>query len=220
MLPAQQLELVVHLQPAGGQRPGDHRARAADRERPIHPQPYVRAGVRDGQGGGEIVEGGAQVVQARAGGGRDAHGCKAGERRALQVFERLLAGQLRLEEVAAGDHEQAVADAERRERIDVLGRLRHPALVGGDDEHHRRDRADPGEHRGDEPLVPRDVDEGDLRARGQRRPGEPQVDGHAATALLGPPVGLHPGERPDERRLAVVDVAGRGYDLHGAATCT
>ena len=105
-------------------------------------------------------------------------------------------------------------DAERRQGVDVLGRLRHPALVGGDDEQHRRDRADAGEHRGDEPFVPRDVDERDLRARGQRRPGEPEVDRHAAAALLGPPVGLHPGERPDQRRLAVVDVPGRGYDLH------
>jgi hypothetical protein len=45
---------------------------------------------------------------------------------------------------------------------------------------------------------------------GQVGPGEPEVDGHAAARLLGVAVGLHPGERPDERRLAVVDVPGRG----------
>ena len=98
----------------------------------------------------------------------------------------------------------------------MLGRLRHPALVGGDDEQHRRHRPDAGEHRGDEPLVARDVDERDLARPRQRRPGEPEVDRHAAAALLGPPVGLHPGERPDQRRLAVVDVPGRGDDLHAS----
>ena len=50
----------------------------------------------------------------------------------------------------------------------------------------------------------------------QRRPGEAEVDGHAAAALLGPPVGLHPGQRAHQRRLAVVDVPRGRDDVHSA----
>ena len=52
------------------------------------------------------------------------------------------------------------------------------------------------------------------RPRGQGRPGVAEVDRHAATALLGPPVGLDAGERPHEGGLAVVDVAGGRDDVH------
>src|SRR5581483_10232399 len=46
---------------------------------------------------------------------------------------------------------------------------------------------------------------------GQRRPGEAQVDGQPAAPLLGPPVRLHAGQRPHQRRLPVVHVP-RGRD--------
>ena len=47
----------------------------------------------------------------------------------------------------------------------MLGRLRHPALVGGDDEQHGGHGPDAGEHGRDEPLVAGHVDERDLAAR-------------------------------------------------------
>jgi hypothetical protein len=102
-----------------------------------------------------------------------------------------------------------VPHAERDQRVDVLAGLRHPALVRRDDEQNGRRGPHPGEHRGDEPLVAGHVDERH-RAGRQVGPGEPEVDGHAAPLLLGVAVGLHTGERPNERRLAVVDVPGRG----------
>ena len=48
----------------------------------------------------------------------------------------------------------------------------------------------------------------------QRGPGVAEVDRHAAPSLLGEPVRLHPGERAHQRRLAVVDMAGGGDDVH------
>ena len=89
----------------------------------------------------------------------------------------------------------------------LLG-LRHPALVRGDDEQRDVDRAHAGEHVLDEAHVAGHVDEADLRARRQRREREAEVDGEPARLLLGEPVGVGAGEREDERRLAVVDVAG------------
>ncbi len=61
----------------------------------------------------------------------------------------------------------------------------------------------------------RDVHEGDGFAAGQARPGVAEVEGESAAVLLGPAVGVGAGERTHERRLAVVDVAGRGDDPHG-----
>ncbi len=76
---------------------------------------------------------------------------------------------------------------------------------------------EPGEHVADEALVPGHVDEGHVGARGQGRPGVAEVDRHAAAALLGPPVGLDPGQRADQGGLAVVDVPGGRDDVHVSA---
>src|SRR6185295_8569493 len=45
-----------------------------------------------------------------------------------------------------------------------------------------------------------------------------EVDGHAAAAFLGPAVRFHPGEGAHQGGLAVVDVAGGGYDVHARST--
>jgi hypothetical protein len=69
------------------------------------------------------------------------------------VFQRLLGGEVGLHQVGLGHREQAVLDAERVQRQQVLGRLRHPALLGRYHEQHRRHRADPGQHVRDEAFV-------------------------------------------------------------------
>ena len=75
---------------------------------------------------------------------------------------------------------------------------------------------DPGEHVGHEPLVPGHVDERDRRRRTAASvQANPRSMVMPAAPLLGPAVGLHPGQRPDQRRLAVVDVPGGGDDVHG-----
>ena len=55
------------------------------------------------------------------------------------------------------------------------------------------------------------------RRRRRAAVGEAEVDRHAARLLLGQPVGVDAGQRPDQAGLAVVDVA-RGGDDHGAAS--
>ncbi len=66
----------------------------------------------------------------------------------------------------------------------------------------------------DEPLVPRHVDDGEGPPRRQRGPRVAEVDRHPPSPLLGPAVRLLPGEGAHEGRLAVVDVAGGGEDVH------
>ena len=64
------------------------------------------------------------------------------------------------------------------------------------------------------PLVSRHVHDADLAPAGQRQPGEAEVDGHAARLLLREAVGVHAGERGDQRGLAVVDMAGGADAAH------
>jgi hypothetical protein len=116
--------------------------------------------------------------------------------------------------------EQAVPDADGVDGGQVLGRLRHPAAVGRHHEQHRGHRAEAGQHVRHEALVTGHVDERHPLPSGQIGPREAQVDGQPAAPLLGPPVRLHPGQRPDQRRLPVVHVP-RGRDhLHGRTTPT
>ena len=98
--------------------------------------------------------------------------------------------------------------AERVEQREVLDRLGARPVVGGHDEHRRVDLAGADEHVADQPVVARDVDEVELGAVGERQVGVADVDRHPAPPLLGQPVGVDPGQRPEQRRLAVVDVPG------------
>ena len=95
----------------------------------------------------------------------------------------------------------------------MLLALRLPALGGGDDEQAGVDAADAGQHVAQEPDVARDVDEAD-RLAVDDGVGEAEVDRQPAALLLGEAVGVGAGERQHERRLAVVDVPGRGDHPH------
>ena len=91
----------------------------------------------------------------------------------------------------------------------MLVRLCACALAGVDDEEEEVDSGRAGDHVADEPLVTRDVDEGDPAAVGQVERRISEVDRDPALLLFGQAVRVLPGQRPDEPGLAVVDVAGR-----------
>ena len=80
-------------------------------------------------------------------------------------FADLLAGEVaggRGDAVDFGQGDQAVADAQQGEDVQVLAGLRHDAVVGGDDEDHAVHAAGAGDHGLDEILVARHVDDADL----------------------------------------------------------
>ena len=86
----------------------------------------------------------------------------------------------------------------------MLPRLGHDPVVRGDHQQGDVYGADPGDHRLDEALVSRDVDDRRLLPE----EGEPELDGDAAGFFLGSAVGVGPGEGLDQQGLAVVDVTG------------
>ena len=94
----------------------------------------------------------------------------------------------------------------------MLARLRHDAGVGGDDEQREVDAGRAGDHRAHERFVARHIDDAELADALEDERRESEIDRDAAPLLFRQPVGVHAGERADERRLAVIDVAGGSED--------
>jgi len=65
-----------------------------------------------------------------------------------------------------------------------------------------------GKHVADEPLMARDIDHARARPVPEGEIREPEVDRDAALLLLLEAVGVLPGERLDQRGLAMVDMTG------------
>ena len=153
---------------------------------------------------GDMGDRGADLLDAGAGAG----GAVDDRHARVDQRARFLARPRGVGEVGLRHRHDARAHAERAQHGRVLDRLRHHPVIGGDDEQEQVDAGGSGDHRAHEALVTRDVDE-------RQRPAadvelrEAEVDRHAAGALLRQPIGVAPGERADERGLAVVDVPGR-----------
>ena len=116
-------------------------------------------------------------------------------------------------EIGLGQRHHAAPNAEQIEDRQMLQRLRHDAVVGGDDQQREIDAARAGQHRVDEALVARHVDEAENAPALDRLIGEAEIDGDAARLLLFQPVAVDAGERFDQGRFAMVDMTG-GADDH------
>jgi len=90
----------------------------------------------------------------------------------------------------------------------VLRGLGHDGAVGGHDQQVEVDAGGAGDHRAHEALVARYVDDRQGAARRQIEPCVAELDRDPARLLLGEAVGVDPGQRADQRRFAVVYVAG------------
>ena len=152
-----------------------------------------------------------KIGETLAGQGRHRDDRRVGQqRRGRDAFADFFAHEVEpigVDGVDLGQDDDAAVDAEQIEDRQVLDRLRHGTLVGGDDEEGGVDAADTGEHVLDEPLVAGDVDDADSLAARQREPREPEVDRHGPRFFLGQAVGIDAGQRFDQGRFAVVDVA-------------
>ena len=200
-------ELVAVADRAGPERAGRDRADAAQGEHAIDEQAggegaaasFVRVGGR-GQGCAQLVEAGARL---------GAHGDDVGAGHELAGLVDSKLERVGSDRVSLRDGDDAALDAQHAKDGEVLVRLRACALAGVDDEEEEVDPGRAGDHVADEPLVTRDVDEGDPPAVGQVERRISEVDRDPALLLLGQAVRVLPGQGPDEPGLAVVDVAGR-----------
>ena len=193
-----------------------------DVERAVDGETHRASGQRNPAGIGHypVAEGyepGPQVRNSLAGGSRHNHDRHPGERRGRESGCNRLAHFTRPgfgDEICLGNGHERMPHRQCVEQVDVLVGLRTQAVIGGHHEQGRVDLAGTHEHVADEPVVAGDVDEVQLGPVGQREVRVPDVDGHPAATLLRKAIGVDAGERAQERRLAVVDVAGRADD-HG-----
>jgi len=216
----QQFLAVPHR--AGGQRARNDCPGPADRERAVDPEANRGAWLSPrrawlaAQAGHQADQRVLEVVEALARDRADRDGLHRSQAGSGDLSQRLTGRQARVGQVRAGDDQEAVRNPEGVHGGQVLGGLRHPAAVGRHDEHDGRDRAEAGEHVGDEALVAGDVDEREVLPGWQGHPGVAEVDGHAPAALLRPAVRFHSGEGTDERGLAVVHMPGGRDNVHQA----
>ena len=127
-----------------------------------------------------------------------------------------------IDEVALGERDDAVAQAEQLEDFEMFARLRHDRIVGSDHQDGEIDAGGAGEHVLDEAFMARHIDDAEAviapltpRPSPRRREFqgcEADVDGDAARFLFGQAVAVDAGEGLDERRFAVVDMAGGAED--------
>ena len=202
---------------AGEDRAGDHRADAGQREAAIDGQTEAAGCGTWRQGGGGGQQPRLQLGDAGPGHRRDRHDLGICEARSRQQDAHLLRyfGQpLGSDEIGLGECDDAVLQAEEIEDLQMLARLRHRPVVGGDDQQDEIDADGAGEHVVHEALMAGHVDEAQGLAALDRPIGEADVDGDAARLLFGQTVGVDSRERPHQRRLPVIDVAGRADD-HG-----
>jgi hypothetical protein len=143
-----------------------------------------------------VIEGPARSARRRAACGECSASSAAGGAQRAQLQRVIFVAPRRRAAPAAADRE-------------VLARLRHHALVGGDHEQHEVDAGRAGHHRAHEALVARHVDEAEAQPAAEVERREAELDRDAARLLLGEAIGVDAGQRAHERRLAVVDVAGR-----------
>jgi hypothetical protein len=106
-----------------------------------------------GQSLGHLAQRGQQLVEPGALARGHAH-----DRHARHQLRGLLGGQLRLADVGLRDRHHPVLDAELAEHREVLARLRHHAVVGGDAQQKEVHARGARDHRPHEALVPGDVD--------------------------------------------------------------
>ncbi len=116
-----------------------------------------------------------------------------------------------IDQIALGQGDDAVTQAEQAKDFQMLARLRHDRIVGGHDEDGQVDAGGAGEHVLDETLVAGHVDDAEAERR-QIEDGEADVDGDAARLLFRQTIAVDAGQGLDQRGLAVVDVAGRAED--------
>lgn len=224
------LEGLADVEAAVEEGAGDDGAEAGHGEDAVD----AEAGAADVAGGGGGVEGGveggAELVEAGVGvcpfgalrRDGDADDGAASEAGGFEEEAHFFLDEVEpvgvVDEVGLGEGDDAVADVEEVEDLEVLAGLGHDAFIGGDDEEGEVDGACAGEHVADEADVAGDVDDGDVAAGGEGGPGEAELDGEAALLLFAEAVGVGAGEGFDEGGLAVVDVSG-GADGGHAGEC-
>ena len=150
----------AHLQAAGNGGAGDHGAETLDGEDPVDGQAKNAGDRLGGHLGGEVAQGGQQVLLADPGDRGEAFDGRAFQEGALEGVPDLFFHQVQpvfLHQVDLGEDHQTLLDLEELANFQVLPGLGHDAFVRGDDQGHQVHAGSSGHHVAHEALMPRHV---------------------------------------------------------------
>ena len=167
---------------------------------------------------GGLVDGRAQLVEARARAARAGDDGAARIGRAFHVRGNLAGHELDplvVYQVGLCHGNDQALHAEHAKDSQVLHRLGHDAVVGGHHEQGHVDAGGTGHHLAHEALVAGHVHHAHRAAAGQLELGKAELDGDAAALFLLQAVRVGAGEGAHEGGLAVVDVACRAEHERG-----
>ena len=206
------LDAIAEAHPAVDRNAGHHRAEARPREGALdghakHARPPLALQFADARHKGVV-----ELREAVEGLRRDRADRRPVEKGAAQEGGDLAAPRLHpvgRDQVDLGQRHEAVPDAEQLHDLHMLDRLRHDAVVGGDDQDRQVDARYAGDHVADELLVAGHIDDPRAEVPAEEARGEAEFDGEAALHLLLQAAGHAPGEHLDQARLAVVHVPRR-----------
>ena len=197
------------------QRPGDDGSKSLHHEGAVDGEPEGQVGGFGRRLQAQPPQFVLELIQPFAGARAHGHHRRTRQERTRDKFLHLQPHQvqhLAVHQVGLGDDDQAAANSQQLADVEVLARLRFDGLVAGDDQHDQIDAAHARQHVLHKALVAGNVDESDAQILAQIQMSEPQIDGDAAALLFLPAVGVGAGERQNQRRLSVVNVAGRSND--------
>ena len=214
-------QLVAHRHRRIVQRSRHDGADALDRKAAVNRQARrgttpigtVAAGIP--ASGNLLVEHRKQPVDPLACLGRHRHDRRArkhGTRQKVIDIELGKLGHLGIGQVTHRQRDHHMRDAQQLQHVHVLARLRHYTLNGRDHQHGNVDACRTLHHGAQVMSMPRHVDQADDLATRQRQLAKAQLHGHTTTTLDLKAIGILAGQRLDQCRLTVVDVARRAND--------
>ena len=102
--------------------------------------------------------------------------------------------------------------AKKGQDVEMFLCLRHDPFVSVDDEQDQIEARQAGDHILDEFFMTRYIDDTGPRTIWQVEPGKTQVDRQSPFLFFGCRIRIDSGQGPDQRRLSMIDMAGRPDD--------
>ncbi len=207
----QDLNFFTHTYPVGDKRAGDHRAEAFHGENAVNRQAENAVVGSFLKVSGNLVKAGQQPGDTGAGGGRNGNDGGAGQKSVLKVIGYIGVDQLQpvfFHQIGFGQRDHTGGDAQERTDLQMFPRLRHHALVRGDDHQDHVDACRARDHVFDKFLMPRHIDDAQRASRRQRKRGKTQLDGDTSFFFLFETICIRAGQGFNQRCLPVIDMAG------------
>jgi len=206
----QQRHFIANMSLAGTGNPADDRSETLDRKRPLHRLAKDAVGRFGTDTFDHLHQAAVKGIKTLAGNTRHRADGAVLQKRTLQKFPDFIADlihTLRRNHIHLGQGHHAMPDPQQCQDIQMLPRLRHDAIISGNQKDYPINAGGAGHHRFDEMLVAGDIDNADFQIA-ERAWGKAQLDTHAPLFFFLEPVGLAAGQTLDQRGLAVIDMPG------------